>query len=281
MEKKVCYIVNFYFGNRRYNIDSYYVDKLCYLKSQIATLSQYKHSLSKIIFTFNVDPEHYPLLSEALNLIPKRFQDTDVEINIRENYGMSYGAFSDIFGKYMDKYDYYIFNEDDYVIVQDNFDEYLVNKFESLPNCGYLCGLVREIAHFVKIRCAGMSSGISSFKHLKEVWNKYGELPHSKGKDYISNEKEGQTIQSSAIRDLWYEIYDIREEYRMRFWSGDDLNPEIPIGRINVHFMWQQNDFFLPAKIYLGESYNWTDRIDPEFLRMECDYNSSKYYPYQ
>ena len=281
MEKKVCYIINFYFGNRRYNIDTFYIDKLCYLRSQIVTLEQYKHSLSKIVFTFNIDPEHYSLLSEALNLIPKKFQNTDVEINIRENYGMSYGAFSDIFGKNMGKYDYYIFNEDDYVIVQDNFDEYLVNKFESIPNCGYLCGLVREIAHFEKNRHAGMSSGISSFKHLKEIWDKYGELPHSKGKDYTSNEKQGQTIQTVALRDLGYEIYDIREEYRMRFWSGDDLNPEIPMGRINVHFMWQQNDFFLPVKIYLGEAYNWTDRIDPEFLRMECDYNSSKYYPYQ
>lgn len=281
MEKKVCYIVNFYFGNRRYNIDVFHTDKLCYLKSQIITLSQYKHSLSKIVFTFNIEPEHYSLLSEALNIIPNKFQNTDVEINIRENIGMSYGAFSDIFGKNMDKYDYYIFNEDDYVIVQDNFDQYLVDKFESIPNCGYLCGLVREIAHFEKNRHAGMSSGISSYKIFKEVWDKYGELPHSKGKDYISNEKQGQTIQTVAIRDLGYEIYDIREEYRMRFWSGDDLNPEIPIGRINVHFMWQPNDFFLPVKIYLGESYNWTDRIDPEFLRMECDYNSSKYYPYQ
>lgn len=281
MEKKVCYIVNFYFGNRRYNIDAFATDKLCYLRSQIVTLEKYKHTLSKIVFTFNIEPEHYMCLSEAINLIPKKFQNTEVEINIRENYGMSYGAFSDIFGRYMDKYDYYIFNEDDYVIIQDNFDEYLVNKFESLPNCGYLCGLVREIAHYEKNRHAGMSSGISSYKILKEVQDKYGELPHSKGKDYLSNEKQGQTIQTAAIIGLGYNIYDIREEYRMRFWSGDDLNPTEPIGRINVHFMWQQNDLFLPVKIYLGESFNWTDRIDPEFLRMACDYNSTKYYIYQ
>jgi hypothetical protein len=244
------------------------------------TLEKYKHSLSKIVFTFNIEPEHYPYLSEAINMTPKKFQNTDVEINVRENFGMSYGAFSNIFKKYMDAYDYYIFNEDDYVIVQDNFDDYLVNKFESLPNCGYLCGLVREIAHFEKNRHAGMSSGITSYKHLKEVYDKYGELPHSKEKDYLSNEKRGQTIQTAAIRDLGYEVYDIREEYRMRFWSGDDLNPTIPIG-INNHFIWQTEDFFLPIKIYLGEAYSWTDRIDAEFLRMECDYNSAKYYIYQ
>lgn len=280
MEKKVCCIINFYFGNRRYNVDAFYTDKLCYLKSQITTLNQYKHSLSKIIFTFNVEPEHYAYLSEAINLIPKKIQNTPVEINIRENYGMSYGAFSDLFAKNMDKYDYYVFNEDDYVIVQDNFDMYLVNKFESLSNCGYLCGLVREIAHTEKNRHAGMSSGISSYVIIKEVWDKYGELPHSKEKDYLSNEKQGQTIQTVAIRDLGYEIYDIREEYKMRFWSGDDHNPESPIGRINVHFMWKEKDLFLPVKIFLGESFNWTDRVDGDFLRMECDYNSPLYYKY-
>ena len=280
MEKKVCYVVNFYFGNRRYNINTFKVDKFCYLRSQIDALTKYKHSLSKIVFSFNIEPEHYSLLSEAIKLIPLKLQNSDIEINIRDNIGMSYGAFSDIFGKNMDAYDYYIFNEDDYVIVQDNFDEYLVNKFESIPNCGYLCGLVREIAHFEKNRHAGMSSGISSYKILKEVWDKYGELPHSKGKDYTDNEKRGQTIQTVAIRDLGYEIYDIREEYRMKFWSGDDLDPESTTGRINIHFMWKDKDLFLPTNIYLGESYNWTDRIDPEFLRMECDYNSSKYYPY-
>jgi RimJ/RimL family protein N-acetyltransferase len=281
IEKKVCYVVNFYLGNRRYNINTAMADRFCYLKSQIDALAKYKHSLSKIVFTFNVEPEHYSLLSEAIKLIPPKLQNTNVEINIRENIGMSYGAFSDIFRKNMDAYDYYIFNEDDYVIVQNNFDEYLVNKFESLPNCGYLCGLVREIAHFEKNRHAGMSSGISSYKILKEVYEKYNELPHSKGKDYTSNEKQGQTIQTVAIRDLGYEIYDIREEYRMRFWSGDELNPEGPIGRVNIHFMWKNEDLFLPVNLYLGESYNWVDRIEKEFLRMECDYNSSKYHLYQ
>ena len=109
--KETCYVINFWFGDRRINVNRFDVDKLCYVKSQVETLKKYKHSLSKIVFSFNIEPEHYHHLSEAIQIIPKRIQNTDVEINIRKNVGMSYGAFSDIFGKYQDKYDYYIFNE--------------------------------------------------------------------------------------------------------------------------------------------------------------------------
>jgi len=269
-EYNTCYVVNCYFGERRFDIDTNQYDKLCYLKSQIQTLEKYKHSLNKIVFNFNVEPEHYPYLTEAIKSIPKKIQNADVEINIRENYGMSYGAWSDIFKKYQDLYDYYIFNEDDYVLVQDTFDKYLVDKFKSLPNCGYLCGLVRETAHYEKGRHAGMSSGISSFDVLKKVFDEFGELPHSKNVDYHENEVIGQTAQTAEIIKLGYDIYDIREDYKMRFWNG----------QINKHFFWNEDDLFLPAKLYYFEDHYWVDRISSEFLRMECDYKSEKYFEY-
>ena len=183
---------------------------------------------------------------------------------------MSYGAWSYVFKKYKELYDYYIFNEDDYVLVQDNFDEYLVNKFNKLPNCGYLCGLVRETAFHKEIRHAGMSSGVSSFNVLKKLFDKHDELPHSKKQDYRDNEDNGQTTQTGEIINLGYDIYDIREEYRMMFWNG----------QINKHFFWNDDDLFLPAKLYYIEDHMWSDRIDAEFLRMECDYKSKKYFEY-
>lgn len=278
--KKTCYIVNFYLGDRRNQIEKYSEDKLCYVKSQIETLQKYKHSLSKIVFNFNVEKEHYGLLSESINLIPMIIQQTEIEINVRDNYGMSYGGWSDIFVKYQSDFDYYIFNEDDYVIVQDNFDEYLVNKFNSLPNCGYLCGLVRDFSHYEPARHAGMSSGISSYNVLKKVFDKYGELPHAKGKDYMPNEKLGQAQQTIVIRDLGYEIYDIREEFRLKFWGGNDGIFDTKNGVVNIHFMWQTKDLFLPSKEYFKEPHTWVDRIDKEYLRMDSDYNSENYYKY-
>lgn len=276
---KTCYIINFYLGERRTNVKKSYVDKLCYVKSQIESLQKYKHSITKIIFSFNVEKEHYNLLSEAINLIPKSIQGSDIEINVRENYGMSYGAWSDMFSKYQNQFDYYIFNEDDYVFVQDDFDQYLISKFNTLPNCGYLCGLVRETAFYENIRHAGMSSGISSYNVLKKVYDKYGELPHSKGTDYESNEKKGQTVQTAIIRELGFEIFDIRDDYRLQFWSGNYID-SFDEGLINIHFMWHKNDLLLPIKIYLNEVYRWADMIEDEFLRMESDYNSNKFFTY-
>ena len=276
MNNKTCYVVNFYLGNRRFDIDTYKTDKLCYLRYQIETLQKYRHSLSKIVFNFNVEPDHYDRLNEALKIIPPKIQNADVEINIRKNIGFSYGAFSDIFGKYMNKYDYYIFNEDDYVFVQDNFDKYLVGKFNSLPNCGYLCGIVRETTP-IHQKHAGMSSGISSFEVLKKVYDRYGELPYGKTADYSNNECVSQVGQSNAIIQLGYEIYDIREDYRIQMKSAEKIDGHNVVHR---YFIWNNEDLLLSTNLYLNEYHIWRDFIDQEYLRMECDTKSTKYFKY-
>jgi len=275
-KRRICYVINFYLGDRRFDIDTYNIDKLCYLKTQIETLSKYKHSLTKIIFNFNIEPSHYDRLNDAISLIPKMIQNTPVEIHIRKNIGISYGAFSDIFKKYQDLYDYYIFNEDDYVIVQDNFDDYLVNKFNSLPNCGYLCGLVRETSD-IHAKHAGMSSGISSYTALKKVLDTYGELPHAKTGDYGRNEVISQVNQSNAFIQVGYEIYDIREDYRVQMKSAEKIDGHNVVHR---YFMWHDKDLFLSTNIYLNEFYIWIDKIGTEYLRMESDINSTNYFKY-
>ena len=58
---------------------------------------------------------------------------------IRENKGFSYAAFSESFEQNRDNYDYFIFNEDDYFVVENNWDEYLIRKYHTLPDTGYLC----------------------------------------------------------------------------------------------------------------------------------------------
>lgn len=270
MERKICYFINFYLGKRRQDIDTYIFDNFCYLNSQIETLTRYKHSLSKIVFNFNVEPDHYENLSHAINLVPKTIQSTPIEINIRKNYGLSFGGFSDIFKKYMDTYDYYIFNEDDTVIVQDNFDEYLVTKFETLPNCGYLAGIVCE--ENVYLKHAGMSTGISSFEVLKKVFDVFGEIPHAKNNIYIDNEEYGQIEQTSSIVKLGYNIFDVREDYMVQFKTSQNI--------VYRYFIWNNEELFLPANVYFKEFYVWRDAIDSQYLRMESDVNSAKYYSY-
>ena len=79
-----------------------------------------------------------------------------------------------------DEYDYFIFNEDDYFVVENNWDEYLIRKYHTLPDTGYLCPIQRDEDEWNDYKPhAGHSFGIASTKSLNKVWDKYGKLPHS------------------------------------------------------------------------------------------------------
>jgi hypothetical protein len=212
-KNRTCYIINFWLGNRRYECHNYKDDRLYYLKEQIKNLTKFDHNLSKIVFNFNFTEEDYQFVTDIFKIIPNKIQNSDVEVNFRKNYGMSYGAFSDVYSKNIDKYDYFIFNEDDYSFIVDNWDKYLINKFNTLDNCGYLCMIKFDTpkphgAH---------STGISSNEILKKVYDVYGELPHSKDSDYGQNEIYGQINQTNCIFELGYNIFDVKDEYKVRF----------------------------------------------------------------
>jgi hypothetical protein len=261
MKNESCYIINFYLGDRRCMVEEYSSDKLYFLKTQIELLSKYKTSLSKIIFSFNIRQEDYPRVSEIFEITPKFIQGIPVEINFRENFGMSYGAWSDIFGKYKEKYDYYIFNEDDYFFVQDDWDSYLINKFNSFGNCGYLCMVSRDGSYewCSYKKHAGHSTGISSFEVLNKVYEKYGELPHAKENDYLAIEQLGQINQSYAVIEVGYDIYDVRDDYRVAFaYSGFEYD-------IWRFFWWNNKDLVIPALLLKDYNYSYWISHDVEF----------------
>jgi len=262
---KTCYTINFYLGDRRKTIDKYTIeDRLYFLKQQINTLEKYFHSLSKIIFNFNIREEDYKYVSQIFNLTPKYIQGAEVEINFRPNYGMSYAAWSEAFDRNEDKYDYFIFNEDDYFFIQNNWDSYLVNKFNSYDDCGFICPIVREPHHWNDYKKhAGHATTISSNKVLKEIKQKHGSLPHGDKQDYHTNERLGQIGQSFSSLELGYNIYDIRDDYRVSFaWTEND---DRDIWR---HFWWNEKDLIEPAFLLEGDvAYNWFESYDGEFLQ--------------
>jgi hypothetical protein len=284
MKGKVCYVVNFYLGDRRKTVTNYQDDRLFFLKKQIDTLYEYSHSLSKIIFSFNIRQEDYKYVSEIFRITPKYIQGTEVEIHFRENFGMSYAAWSDAFDRNEDKYEYFVFNEDDYFFVENNWDSYLVNKFNSLGDCGYLCMVLREPHHWNDYKKhAAHSVGISSNFVLKQVKNKFGFLPHSKKGDYQSNEKDGQIAQTFSMLELGFNIYDVREDYRVAFgWTEPD---NIDIYRFH---WWNEKDLINPAILMTGNGYNWYMMEDGENIKshktttlkeaLDCYYNKKTYY---
>lgn len=285
MTHKTCYIINFYFGSRRKTIETYTnVDRLYFLKKQIEFLEKYSHNLSKIIFTCNIEKEDYKYVSEIFRITPKHIQGAEVELHFRENYGLSYGAWADAYDRNEDRYDYFIFNEDDYFFCQNNWDGYLVNKFESHDDTGFVCIALREPHTWNDYKKhAGHATSISSNQVLKHIKKVYGTIPHGDKKDYHSNERLGQINQTFSSVNLGYNIYDIRDDYRVSFaWTEND-------GRdIWRMFWWNDKDLIIPAILTERVSYNWYESYDGEFLKeyettsnqeaIQCFNNKKTYY---
>jgi len=264
-KKRSCYVINFYFGPRRRTIEEYKKDHLCFLKKHIEILSSVPHNLDKIIFNFNVDPCHYEYLNLALSLIPKKINNSEIEIYIRENAGISYGAFSDNFGRNKENFDYFIFNEDDYFPVENNWDEYLIRKFNSLPSAGYLCVMQRDEDEWNNYKIhAGYCFGVFSSVALNEVWKKYGCIPHSRENNLYETQESAQIDFTHSVCEVGFRIYDVREEYRFSFGRTEKNSEDIW-----RWFWWNEKDLILPALLIFGKDrfYTWYECLDGPCVR--------------
>jgi hypothetical protein len=261
---KVCYISNFYLGERRVEIIPQKQDRLLYLKHQIITLSQYTHNLSKIIFNFNLREEDISYITDIINLTPKQIQNTPVELSFRKNKGMSYGAWSDIFIKYQNEFDYYIFNEDDYFIHDHNFDQYLVKTFNQYKNCGYLCAVAYEGEAYPPH--AANCFGISSFEVLNKIYQKYGRLLGEMDdytQQHIGGEvhTNGQVAHTLVFKELGYDIYDIREQYRVLHSMGTSEKNHF----FELYFFWNEPHLIFPAATQLIQPIRYYFKNEPQF----------------
>lgn len=265
---RTCYVVNFWLGDRRRTTENVKNDKLYLLRKQIEILQTVKHNLNKIVLNFNVETVHYKYLSEIFELTPKSIQGADIEINIRENYGISYGAWSDVFEKYKTGFDYYIFTEDDYFFIEDNWDEYLVNKHDAYDDCGYLCMFLREPHSWNDHRkIAGSSVGISSSKTLMKIFTKHGKLPSLQKSDSVTDVyKDGHDIQNKfgySFIEAGLNVYDVRDEYKIMFSKGEP--PELR-EHIDVWTFFNWNEKFLSVSVeYFNDSYSYYNCFDLEF----------------
>ena len=269
---KTCYIINFYLGDRR-NINPFYEDdKLSYLKKHIELLSAIPHNLSKIVFNFNLREEDYHYISEIWKITPKRLGTADVTLSIRPNKGMSYGAWNDTFEKYKSQYDYYIFNEDDYFFIEPNWDQYLVTKYTSSENCGYLCMMVRQPAWWNGYKKhAGHSVGIASTENLLKVYYKYGVLPHNnvhtewkQGDDHSEYQKgeNSQILFSFAFIELGMNVLDVSDDYKVAFNMTGEGDHDIW-----KLYWWNEKELITPAHLLFNLPYSWYISGDNEFLK--------------
>lgn len=215
---KSILVVHNYFGPRRVQFQPYIDDPLFLIKKQIEYLSRVKHSLNHVVFTVN-SRGHDDLLTieKARVCIPDKLQGATTELLVRENIGLSYGAFSDVYSKYRTNYDFYFFTEDDYLFTEDLFDSTMIEMLLENENPGYLCAAVRDIAGFGKH--AGNSVGVITSHSLETVFLEKNQIPHinfsKPGDPYEHHDIPSQVLHSSSIHSKGFSLTDIGSRYTL------------------------------------------------------------------
>jgi hypothetical protein len=220
---RVNLVVACWGGPRRTPDSRYEADRAYYLKHQVDSLNRFDHNLTQITFvsTGGDTQEYYDYLWQV---IAKKY--TLIE---RENVGMSYGSF-DAAWQADRSFDYYIFLEDDFVFVRDNFDSDMAAFFEALPDCGYLCQLAwgRTSPH------PAIFNGIAN----RDCLSRLGVLPGSiavgsTGISYYGAvETEGQRGWGLQVEQIGLKVYDMGRKFRAPFIEADGSmicwHPEAP-----------------------------------------------------
>lgn len=137
---RVNYVIPCWDGDRHQGMDRYFeADRSLYIRVQIHQLSSLQHSLDQITFVRCANSPGKPEFIRELDNLPLKIGATNVVTMNTNINGWSYGAFAEVYEQYRTVFDYYVFCEDDYTVVMDNFDEFLVNFLESNSKCGYAC----------------------------------------------------------------------------------------------------------------------------------------------
>ena len=199
-------------GGRRRLPDPFYDEhRGCFIRSQIKYLSEVKHNITQITFVDNLSSGFNTSdYKEALRDIPDMIGDTLVLFHQRPNSGFSYGAFNFAVNEYIDEFDYFIFLEDDQIIIEDNFDKFLVEEFNRHRLCSYLCALYKN-------KHAALSFGITSKKILKQVIRIQGGLPFFEYDISYSAADGSQVRFSQAFVFGYHRMYDFSGKYKMGY----------------------------------------------------------------
>lgn len=143
----------------------------------------------------------------------------------RENIGYSFGAFNYGYQLFKNKYDFYIFTEDDISIYQANTVVDALNFWKEGSNCGFVpfIGQTKiskshrkalSIEHNDFVSCHG-GIGMSSARVLDEVDKKNGCLPHYSEPDqsYEKQILKGEIEFTFKIKELGYSFAEVPKKY--------------------------------------------------------------------
>ena len=128
----------------------------------------------------------------------------------RKNYGRSFGGYNRAFEVFRDDYDYWIFTEDDILIIKEKYFETCIKAYEACDNVGFVAiqglshiGLGKPVLH------AHSGAGITHIGVLNTLYNKLGMLPHSRedeSQSYNAIIENGEMAFTHEIYKLGYQL---------------------------------------------------------------------------
>jgi len=224
---KSCRVISTYFGPRRKNVG--FSDTISTLKEVIKLEQNDTSGVEKDTIIVNHD---------FGDIMGKKFLDTIDGTKTKDGIfkilhrpfdngiGGSFCSFNYAYEKFRNDYEYWFFNEDDVVVVKENYMTQIINQLKSDSTIAFICAQ-RETqtiqdGYIIKTGAyephAHGGTGGTHVKFLNECYDKYGKLPYSEmpmTDDMILAIKDGDSsaFNSQYARD-WYRSFEIDGEIR-------------------------------------------------------------------
>jgi len=149
-----------------------------FIRRHIDHLNTLQHQIDQITIGHPENPDETPEYTKYLRSLTSLDTGTPIVVHDTPNQGMSYGQWSRIFLKYRNQFTHYLFIEDDYVPMLDDFDSIMARMLEQ-KGCGYLCGLMLDQSGrfgIKKVCHAAISNGIATSETLQSIVDQQGHL---------------------------------------------------------------------------------------------------------
>jgi hypothetical protein len=160
-----------------------------------------------------------------LGLDGKETKDGVFKVIERENSGISYGAFSHVFDLHKDDYDFWFFNEDDYIIDAENYMLNDYNQFREIDNnAGYISesGVCDNFPLTEYPTHVHFALGFTS----REILSQVGKLPYmaSTTDSAEMHHLYGEIPFTNEIYKLGYDLIISRNFDCVRDWMSQEFN---------------------------------------------------------